>query len=99
MLAAADPCREILNMWDPLIQGGFAVFALVLLAVIVFLVGVIVYLFGRLIGVLRDNAKVIQGNTRAIEKISESTDRMEACWKRVHELLLQRPCLRDEDGG
>ena len=54
---------EVIQLWSPLIQGGFAVFALLLL-------GVNVWLVKQLLKVLKDNSQVIAGNTRATVSVT-----------------------------
>lgn len=75
-------------IFTPMIQGGFAVFAAVLL-------GVIVWLIRRLLDVLKENNKVIAENTAAIRDVHVmSRDNMKLT-RAVHELMIARPCLTE----
>ena len=77
---------EIWQMWTPLIQGGFAVFALMLL-------GINVWLIKQLIRVLRETTRVVAGNTKAIESVAVIASDTRALMQDVRDQLLQRPCL------
>ena len=77
---------EIIQLWSPLIQGGFAVFALLLL-------GVNVWLVKQLLRVLRDNSQVIAGNTRAIESVATIASDTKSLMQQMRDQLLSRPCL------
>jgi cell division protein FtsB len=79
----------MLDCWSPVIQGGFAVFALILLAVVVWLVK-------QLLRVLRDNNAVIAGNTRAIESVATIAADTKQLMQQLRDELLQRPCLLHE---
>ena len=82
---------EIFQVWSPLIQGGFAVFALLLLAINFWLVK-------QLLRVLKDNNRVIAGNSRAIESVAMIATDTRALMQEIRDQLLQRPCLmQDED--
>ena len=82
---------SVIEIWSPLIQGGFAVFALLLL-------GVNVWLVKQLLRVLRDNSRVIAGATRTIESVAAIATDTKGLMQRVRDELLQRPCLIEEDG-
>ncbi len=82
---------DVIQLWSPLIQGGFAVFALLLLAVNVWLVK-------QLLRVLRDNSLVIAGNTRAIESVATIAADTKGLMQQLHDELLKRPCLLDCHG-
>ena len=81
---------EMLQCWSPLIQGGFAVFALLLLAVNVWLVK-------QLLRVLKDNSQVIAGNTRAIESVATIASDTKGLMQEIRDELLKRPCLLPEE--
>jgi len=81
---------EVIQLWSPLIQGGFAVFALLLL-------GVNVWLVKQLLRVLKDNSQVIVGNTRAIESVAAIASDTQNLMRRLHDELLKRPCLLECD--
>ena len=82
---------EVFEVWSPLIQGGFAVFALLLL-------GINVWLVKQLLRVLKDNNRVIAGNSRAIESVATIATDTRMLMKDIRDQLLQRPCLMpDED--
>ena len=82
---------EVFQVWSPLIQGGFAVFALLLL-------GVNVWLVKQLLRVLKDNNLVIAGNSRAIESVAMIATDTKALMQDIRDQLLRRPCLmQDED--
>ena len=84
---------EVFEVWSPLIQGGFAVFALLLL-------GVNVWLVKQLLRVLKDNNRVIAGNSRAIEAVATIATDTRALMQDVRDQLLQRPCLfQDQQTG
>jgi len=77
---------DVIQLWSPLIQGGFAVFALLLL-------GVNVWLVKQLLRLLKDNSQIIAGNTRAIESVATIADDTRTLMRQLHDELLQRPCL------
>lgn len=81
---------EVIELWSPLIQGGFAVFALLLL-------GVNVWLVRQLLRVLRDNNRVIAGNTRAIESVATIAGDTKHLMQEIRDELLKRPCLLREE--
>jgi len=81
---------EIIQLWSPLIQGGFAVFALLLL-------GVNVWLVKQLLRVLRDNSQVIAGNTRALESVTTIASETRNLMQQMRDQLLSRPCLIEDD--
>ncbi len=81
----------LIELWSPLIQGGFAVFALLLL-------GVVVWLVKQLLRVLKDNSQVIAGNTQAIASVATIASDTKDLMQQLHDELLKRPCLmRDPD--
>ncbi len=82
---------DVIQLWSPLIQGGFAVFALLLL-------GVNVWLVKQLLKVLKDNSQVIAGNTRAIESVATVAFDTKNLMQELHNELLKRPCLMDGCG-
>ena len=77
---------DVYQVWSPLIQGGFAVFALLLLAVNVWLVK-------QLLRVLKENNRVIAGNSRAIEAVATIAVETKQLMQEIRDQLLQRPCL------
>jgi len=79
---------EILQLWSPAIQGGFAVFALALL-------GVNVWLIKQLLRVLADTNQVIAGNTRAIESVAGVSHDSKQLIEQLRNELLKRPCLME----
>ena len=81
---------EVIQLWSPLIQGGFAVFALLLLAVNVWLVK-------QVLKVLKDNSQVIAGNTRAIESVANIAGDTKELMQEIRDELLKRPCLMREE--
>ncbi len=81
---------EVFEVWSPLIQGGFAVFALLLL-------GINVWLVKQLLRVLKDNNRVIAGNSRAIESVALIATDTRMLMKDIRDQLLQRPCLMSDD--
>ena len=83
---------EVIQLWSPLIQGGFAVFALLLLAVNVWLVK-------QLLRVLKDNSQVIAGNTRAIESVATIAGDTRELMQEIRDELFKRPCLLPEHDG
>ena len=82
---------EIIQLWSPLIQGGFAVFALLLL-------GINVWLVKQLLKVLKDNSQVIAGNTRAIESVATIASDTKGLMQQLRDELWKRPCLLDACG-
>jgi len=82
---------DVIQLWSPLIQGGFAVFALLLL-------GVNVWLVKQLLKVLKDNSQVIAGNTRAIESVATIASDTRELMQQLRDELLKRPCLMDGYG-
>jgi hypothetical protein len=81
---------EVIELWSPLIQGGFAVFAMLLL-------GVNVWLVKQLLRVLRDNSQVIEGNTRAIESVANIAGDTKVLMQQIRDELFRRPCLLAEE--
>ena len=81
---------DVIQLWSPLIQGGFAVFALLLL-------GVNVWLVKQLLKVLKDNSQVIAGNTRAIESVATIASNTRELIGQLRDELLKRPCLMTEE--
>ncbi len=81
---------SVFEVWSPLIQGGFAVFALLLL-------GVNVWLVKQLLRVLKDNNRVIAGNTRAIESVATIASDTRHLMQEIRDELLKRPCLMQEE--
>jgi F0F1-type ATP synthase membrane subunit b/b' len=79
---------EVIQLWSPLIQGGFAVFALLLL-------GINVWLVKQLLKVLKDNSQVIAGNTRAIESVATIASDTKGLMQELRDELWKRPCLLD----
>lgn len=77
---------EVFQVWSPVIQGGFAVFSLLLL-------GVNVWLVKQLLRVLKDNNHVIAGNSRAIESVATVADHTKVLMQEIRDQLLRRPCL------
>lgn len=83
---------EVIQLWSPLIQGGFAVFALLLL-------GVNVWLVKQLLKVLKDNSQVIAGNTRAIESVATISSDTRELMQEIRDELFKRPCLLPDHHG
>ena len=81
---------EVFEVWSPLIQGGFAVFALLLL-------GINVWLVKQLLRVLKDNNRVIAGNSRAIEAVAMIATDTKVLMQDIRDQLLQRPCLMESE--
>ena len=80
--------QETLEVWSPVIQGGFAVFSLALL-------GVNVWLVKQLLRVLADTNRVIAGNTRAIESVAGVSHDSKQLIAQLRDELLRRPCLME----
>lgn len=81
-----------LSCWSPVIQGGFAVFSLVLLAVVVWLIR-------ALLRVIEKNNQVIAGNTEAIRAIGATSGRTEKLLSELRDQLLTRPCMIPNEHG
>jgi hypothetical protein len=81
---------SVFEVWSPLIQGGFAVFALLLLAMNYWLVR-------QLLRVLAANNGVIAGNTRAIESVATIAIDTRNLMQEIRDKLLKRPCLMEEE--
>lgn len=84
--------EEVFEVWSPLIQGGFVVFALLLL-------GVNVWLVKQLLRVLRDNNRVIAGNPRAIESVATIASDTNGLMQEIRDQLFQRPCLLQDENA
>ncbi len=80
----------VFEVWSLLIQGGFAVFALLLL-------GINFWLVKQLLRVLKDNNRVIAGNSRAIESVATIAADTKILMQDIRDQLLQRPCLMQEE--
>jgi len=78
-------------IFAPYIQMGFAGFACMLTAIIVWLVR-------RLIDVINQNNAVISGNTDAIRQLREVNDDQKVLMQEIRDQLFQRPCLLQEEG-
>ena len=72
--------------WPSLLLHPFAVFALLLL-------GVNVWLVKQLLRVLKDNSQVIAGNTRAIESVANIAGDTKELMQEIRDELFKRPCL------
>lgn len=83
---------SVFEVWSPLIQGGFAVFALLLL-------GVNVWLVKQLLRVLKENNRVIAGNSRAIESVATIASDTRHLMQEIRDELLKRPCLMQDEGA
>lgn len=81
---------EVFQLWSPMIQGGFAIFSLLLL-------GINVWLVKQLLRVLRDNNRVIAGNTRAIESVARIAGDTRELMQEIRDELFRRPCLLREE--
>ena len=81
---------EVFEVWSPLVQGGFAVFALLLL-------GINFWLVKQLLRVLKDNNRVIAGNSRAIESVALIATETKVLMRDIRDQLLQRPCLMQDE--
>jgi cell division protein FtsB len=81
---------KVFEVWSPLIQGGFAVFALLLL-------GINFWLVKQLLRVLKDNNRVIAGNSRAIESVAAIATDTKALMQDIRDQLLRRPCLMEDE--
>lgn len=77
---------EIVNVWSGPIQGGFAVFCILLL-------GVVVWLVKQLMVAYRDNQRVISGNTSAIESVNHIASDTKHLMSDIRDQLLSRPCM------
>jgi hypothetical protein len=82
-----DPTQTIDTM-KPVIQYGFAGFAVLQLAVIV-------WMFRQLLTQLRSTTRVIHGNTGAIRAVNEVADDTKTLLQDLRDRLLSRPCLRE----
>ena len=80
---------EVQPLMSPLLQGGFAVFSLILL-------GMLFWLVKRLLKVLEDNNKIIGGNTEALRDTVENGKEHRAALSAVKDQLLTRPCMLEE---
>lgn len=78
------PGSEIVNL-SPVLQWGFAVFALLLLAVLVWLVK-------QLLAVLRAANEIIAQNTVAMDNVAETTREVKRTQEKIHDHLLQWSC-------
>jgi len=76
---------------EPIIQCGFAGFAAVLLAIIVWLVR-------RFIAVLEINSTVIAANTNAIMKLTALTGNLMMLTRSLHDKIISRPCIAKHEG-
>lgn len=70
-----------MNLFQPLIQYGFAGFSLLLL-------GLLFWLIQKLICLLRDNQSIIADNTRAIAQLITLSEDSLRLQRKMHEQLL-----------
>jgi hypothetical protein len=71
---------------QPVVQYGFAGFAAVLLAVVVWLIR-------RLLAVLEANSRIIAANTDAIRDLTKMTGDLLRLNRSLHDKLISRPCI------
>jgi len=76
--------QAILN-FAPILQWGFAGFALALLAVLVWLVR-------QLLAVLKASNEIIAGNTVAMHDVSSTSREVKRTQEKIHDQLLQWSC-------
>jgi len=67
------------QIWNVVVQGGFAGFAVALLFVVIWLIR-------KLLDVLRTFQRVIEVNTRTMSQLTDTLERL-------RERLMERPCL------
>jgi len=76
---------------SPVMQCGFAGFAVVLLAVIIWMLVQWQKMHREQIKLQGETNKIIAANTATIDKMCSKMDRLQD----VHDLLLSRPCMVD----
>ena len=81
-----------MNEWiiQPLTQYGFAGFAAVLLALVIWLIK-------KLLGVLERNSEVIAQNTEAIRDLTSMTHDLLKLNRSLHDKIISRPCIAKEE--
>lgn len=80
----------VLQTWSPVIQYGFAGFSVLLLMMIVWLVK-------QLLRVLQETNEIIRRNTEALNSMNATAMRSRELMDSIHDCLLARPCLMDEE--
>ena len=81
---------DVVLLFSPFVQLGFA-------GVCLFLLGIIVWLIKNLIALLTKNNDIIAKNTAAIHSMSEATVKGYELIRQLHDKLLQRPCIAERD--
>ena len=81
--------EALLQTWSPVIQYGFAGFAVLLL-------GVVVWLIRQLLKVLKETGEIIRGNTLALDAVSSTAGQSRELMSQIRDQLLSRPCMLTE---
>lgn len=84
----ALPATQAVTALTPGLQYGFAFFALLQLAVIV-------WMFRSLLAQLRSTTRVIHGNTAAVRAVRNVADTTETLVQEVRDRLLTLHCVRE----
>jgi len=81
---------------DPVLQGGFMGFSVILL-------GVVVWLIKRLLAVIAQNNAVIAENTAAMRMLTATVSDLMLLSRSLHDKIISRPCIakhrKREDSG
>ena len=79
-----------ITIMNPLMQFGFAGFAVILLSVVVWMIR-------NLLKVMKDTNTVISGNTSVIAAARDSMDETKNLTIEIKDLTLARPCMLPEE--
>lgn len=79
------------TIMSPVIQYGFAGFAVILL-------GVVVWMISRLMTILKETTAAINHNTEVISSLLKATTDHGELLRSCHEKLLARPCINKHEG-
>jgi len=90
LLAEAD----VTPLMSPVIQYGFAGFAVVLLGVIVWMLKQWQPMHTEQLALQSETNKIIAANTATIDKMCAASGSQVELLQEVHDLLLSRPCMK-----
>ena len=82
---------------SPVIQYGFAGFAAVLLAIVVWLISMLIKSNGRVLEAMQSNTVVIAKNNEIINKQAATLDKVETAVWTLHNKIISRPCIAKDE--
>ena len=82
---------------SPVIQYGFAGFAAVLLAIVVWLISMLIKSNGRVLEAMQSNTVVIAKNNEIINNQAVTLDKVEIAVWTLHNKIISRPCIAKDE--